>query len=216
MKKMRYNVLPASLLLAKAQCKIGLRVTFLLAAALLAVFPLFFGVQYLNAVSAASFLERFVALAGIVLLVPIFAPEQDHNILDIVRARMLPQTCIILIRLALSLACLFALITILALIMKSGECTFPLWPFTAGTFITALTLGSVGFAGAGLTNNVVTGYCLSFLLWFANFTLRDKLGLWYLFSMTREDFRPKYVLLPSATLIIIATFLIRYVRKRLR
>ena len=49
--------------------------------------PVIFGISSLNAQEAAQPLEMFLSLTGIVLLTPIFLPEQNENIRDLVRSK---------------------------------------------------------------------------------------------------------------------------------
>ena len=54
---------------------------------LLGVSPLLMGVENLSAVDSAKALERYVALIGIIMLTPVFLPEQDIEIRELVYAK---------------------------------------------------------------------------------------------------------------------------------
>ena len=46
---------------------------------LLAVSPLFLGVENLSAEDTSKVLERYAALTGIIMMTPVFLPEQDKT-----------------------------------------------------------------------------------------------------------------------------------------
>ena len=58
----------------------------LVCAALLGLSPFLMGVKNLTAVDTAKVLERYAALIGIIMLPPIFLPEQDKDIRELVYA----------------------------------------------------------------------------------------------------------------------------------
>lgn len=59
----------------------------LVTAALLCLSPLVLGVSNLEAPDTAKVLEMYVALTGIILLTPVFLPEQNKDLRDLVYAK---------------------------------------------------------------------------------------------------------------------------------
>ena len=188
----------------------------LLSAILLLGAPVFVGLKYLDETASAVVLERYVSLVGIILVVPLFFPEQDKNISEVIEAKYTSHNMIIFCRLVLSILIVFALISLMALIMYLGECSFPVGKYILGTFVSALALGSLGFAGAGITNNIIAGYLVSVCYYILNMGLGKKLGNFYLFSMSRGSFDEKYYLLGAALLIIVTTFVVIFINSKKR
>ena len=65
---------------------------------LLAVSPLLMGVANLSAEDTAKVLERYAALTGIIMLTPVFLPEQDQNLRELVCAKYVSSASVYLVR----------------------------------------------------------------------------------------------------------------------
>lgn len=106
----------------------------LLSVLLTALAPVLFGITELDATAAAIRLERFVALIGIVLLVPIFAPEQERDIRDLTETKPVSQTGIMLVRLCTAVLAMLAMIAGFAGAMAWSGSEFPFIRYVLGTF----------------------------------------------------------------------------------
>jgi len=51
------------------------------------VTPLIMGVKNLDSVNTAKILDVYVSLLGIIVLVPIFMPEEDEDIKDLIKSK---------------------------------------------------------------------------------------------------------------------------------
>ncbi len=179
----------------------------LLAIVIALLTPIIFGISSLNAQESAQPLEMFLSLTGIVLLTPIFLPEQNENIRDLVRSKRIDHIAICFIRLVYSvifLACIFGIFTI---IMHYCESNVTIQHFTGG-FASGIFLGALGFSFAGITGNSIIGYMVSMMYYICNFMLKEDLQHWYLFSMSFGNFEGKYWLSGSAAAIFLITFVI--------
>ena len=65
---------------------------------LLVVSPLLMGVANLSAEDTAKVLERYAALTGIVMITPVFLPEQDKNLRELVCAKYVDSAKVYLVR----------------------------------------------------------------------------------------------------------------------
>ena len=65
--------------------------------------PAFFGITSLDAREAAQPLERLLSLTGTVLLTPIFLPEQNENIRDLIRSKRTDYLAVCAVRLIYSI-----------------------------------------------------------------------------------------------------------------
>ncbi|MDE7325898.1 MAG: hypothetical protein K2N63_06450 [Lachnospiraceae bacterium] len=189
--------------------KINLRHNFLphLAAALgiALLAPVIFETSSLDAKLAAQPLEMFLCLVGAILFTPVFLPEQDENIRDLIRSKQTNYLAVCALRFLYSVFTLAAIIACFTLFMRSCESAVGLQHFF-GAFASALFLGVLGFSGAGISGNVTVGYMVAMIYYIVNFTLKEKLGNFYLFSMSSGNGEGKVFLLAAALLLVVVVF----------
>lgn len=172
------------------------------AAVMLCLFtPLLIGTANLDLNSAAMPLEMFVSLIGIVLLTPVFQPEQNEEIYDLVSSKYCNIGKVYLIRTLYSVVVVILLICLFTVYMQAqgSDVTIIL---VFGTVANAIFLGSMGMLTSALTGNTVIGYMPPFLYYALNIGMGPKLGSFYLFSMTVGNFRAKIWLLAAGVLMI--------------
>lgn len=189
--------------------KINLRHNFLphllAALAVTLLTPVVFETASLNGMLAAQPLEMFLSLTGALLLTPIFLPEQDGAIRDLIRSKRTDYLAVCALRVAYSTMVLAALIGGFTLFMRWRESAVG-WPHFFGAFASALFLGVLGLAGAGLSGNVTVGYMVAMIYYIVNFTLKEKLGDFYLFSMSCGEDGGKGFLLAVSVVLAAAVF----------
>ncbi len=177
---------------------------FLVAVIITLLTPVVFGISSLDSIRSAQPIEMLLSLTGTVLLTPVFLPEQNENIRDLIRSKKTDYISICIMRVIYSVVTLALITGAFVLIMKLCESDINIKHF-AGGFSTALFLGSLGFCTAGISRNISVGYMVSMIFYIANFALKDKLGNFFIFSMSAGSFSEKYYLLLSSLIIIIFT-----------
>lgn len=180
---------------------------FLTAAYLLSI-PLFRGIANLDMVHSAECLEQSVILVGIFLIVPLNVPEQSKAIQEVVYTRKISHWKILLLRFVMSTLLLITMVSLFSGIMLWKNCTFTFAVYVAGTVISAMALGSLGFAVSVLSNSVVAGYLASAGYFLLNFlgNVSEK-SIFYLFSMGKSNYTTKIYLLGWSLLIIAASLI---------
>lgn len=168
--------------------------------------PIIFGISSLNGRESAQPLEMLLSLTGTVLLTPIFLPEQNENIRDLIRSKRTDYLAVCFIRLIYSLFFLAVIFGIFTLIMYSSESEITLRHFIGG-YSSALFLGALGFFLAGISKNTVIGYMVSMIYYISNFAMKDELKNLYLFSMSAGSFEEKYWLIGSSVVLFVVTFI---------
>lgn len=168
--------------------------------------PVIFGISALDPILSAQPLEMLLPLTGTVVLTPVFLPEQDENILALMRSKRTDYLAVCAVRVAYSIVYLGIIISGFVGFMKLRECQVTP-QHLIGSLATALFLGSLGFLAAGISRNAAVGYMVSFIFYIANFSLKEKLGKLFLFSMSVGSFEEKYYLLAASVLMIAAAFL---------
>lgn len=187
--------------------KINLRHNTLLSIAvavfLCLVTPFFIGTTNLDRNSAAMPLEMFVSLIGIVLLVPVFQPEQNEEIDALVSSKYCSTAKVHLIRTVYSVGIAALLICVFMVYMKLQSCDVA--PILAlGTISDALFLGSMGMLTSALMRNTVIGYMPPLLYYALNIGIGPKLGSFYLFSMITGSYTAKLWLFTAGLAMITA------------
>lgn len=192
----------------KVNFLLAVRTNLFLAAAYLLSISLFRGIANLDMVHSAECLEQSVILVGIFLIVPLNVPEQSKAIQEVVYTRKISHWKILLLRFVMSTLLLITMVSLFSGIMLWKNCTFPFAVYVAGTVISAMALGSLGFAVSVLSNSVVAGYLASAGYFLLNFlgNVSEK-SVFYLFSMEKGNYTTKICLL-GWTLLMIAASLI--------
>lgn len=169
---------------------------------------LVFNITALQSREAARPIELLLCFTGVMLFVPVFYPEQNEDIRDVIRSKKIDHMVICMIRIAYSVVIMAGLIAFFVLIMKMHESNVGAEHFISG-LASAWFLGAVGFAAAGMTNNVTVGYMAAMLYYLVNYGLKDKLGVFFLFSMSysgKSD-TAGYMVVGAAVLMGITLFL---------
>ncbi len=154
------------------------------AAALLILTKLMFNINSLEGAAVAQPLEMLLVWIGPALLATVFLPEQNLEIRDVVRARQTGYLPICLLRLLYSGLTVILLVLVFTGIMKAGESQvlpYHVW----GSVCSALLLGALGLAGAGISGNAAGGLMVCMLYYLASYGLGRRLGGFSLFSMSK-------------------------------
>lgn len=177
---------------------------FIIAVIIAVLVPVVFSIHTLDARASAQPLEMLLPFIGPILLTPVFLPEQDGDIRDVIRSKKTDHMLVCVIRIIYSAIAIALLTAVFVLVMRQCECAVT-WKHILGSFASSLFLGTTGFAAAGLSGSVSAGYMTSMVYYAANIGLKDKLGVCYLFSMYgNKDFDSKYWLIALSILIITA------------
>ena len=201
----------------KVQIKLSLLVNLLVAIFILAITPLLFGIKYLDPIASSKVLERFISLIGIILITPIFLPEQDKNIAEIVESKYTSHIRTYLLRFFISIIAVFILISGFVAIMVFGSCEFNIPKYIIGTFLTAFFLGTLGAITYGFSDNIITGYLIPLIFYIWNmFSSSKEVKNLYLFSLVNDSFSEKYWLLGFGALFIIVVIFYKWFVIRIR
>lgn len=170
-----------------------------------------FNITSLQGRAVAQPIEFLLCFMGVMLLTPIFLPEQNREICDVICSKKISYLKICGIRVIYSAAALLLLEGVFVGLMYLLESRVTWQHFIGGT-ATALFLGAIGLAVAGLSDNTIAGYMMTFVYYLANYGLKQKLGVFNLFSMYMGSFEEKWWQLGGGIVLIIMTFVI--IRKK--
>lgn len=181
---------------------------FLAALGVLVAAFIIFGVTGLTEQEAAQPLELLVSWVGPVLLTPIFLPEQNREIRDVVRSKRTDYRVICGIRAGYSVAALILCVSLYIGLLQLNECQVS-GRLLFGAVATALFLGAVGLFSAGISDNAAVGYMAAMMYYLVNYGMRDRLGVFYLFGMRGGEYAGKGWLAAGAICLIFAALGIR-------
>ena len=145
-------------------------------------------------------LEMFFSLIGIVMLTPVFAPEQNADIDDLVSSKYVGTVKIYLIRTVYSIIVVALFTGLLSVYMSIRNCDV-----TPELMVTS-----------SICNNTVIAYMIPLVYYALNYGMGDRLKKYYLFSMAAGEFEPKIWMLITGILLITASILLRAAQKKFR
>ncbi len=177
-----------------------------IAVAVAVLTPVIFSISALDFAAAAQPLEMLLCMTGTALLTPVFLPEQNENIRDVIRSKRTDYLTVCLIRTVYSVIALAAVIGMFTAVMKLCESSVTLIHFGAG-FASAFFLGAVGLAFAKFGGSPTVGYMASMIYYLGNFGLKDKLGKFFLFSVSGGEKSVNFTLIVGGAIIIAVTFI---------
>ncbi len=181
---------------------------------LTALTPVIFSLTALNAQLSAQPLEMYLALTGMLLLTPVFLPEQDDTVRDVVRVRPVSYLQICALRVIAMIFILLLLYAAVMLLMKHGSCQISLSHFYGGT-ASAVFLGSIGFCASAFSDNTVIGYMTAIMYFILNLSAKEELGEFYLFGMSSAASLNKIWLYIGAAVLFAISFAYLKVLKKI-
>jgi hypothetical protein len=183
---------------------------FILSVLLLLLTPFVFGTANVDAKTAAVPLEMFVSLIGIILLTPVFLPEQSGSIRDVVESKATASAFVYSIRIGIALFSMLALIAAFVLYMKGNGCTVSLVSAVFGTFSSSIFLGALGLFIYGISDTLIVGYMAPMVYYMLNlFGGKKYFGKLYLFAMSSGNMSEKYWLISVGIVLILSVLLIK-------
>lgn len=199
---------------AKINLKHNAGLSLLVSAAFMLLVPGIVGTANLDRYAAAGPLEMFVSLIGIVMLTPVFGPEQNAEIDDLVSSKYVSTTKIYLVRTGYSLVILALLIGLFSGYMSLRNCEITLW-LIIGTLADAIFLGSLGMIASSICNSTVVAYMIPLVYYTINYGMGSRLRHFWLFSMRTGQFAPKVCMLITGILFVIVSLILKGIRRKI-
>ena len=176
--------------------------------------PLVFSISALDFTSSARPVEMLLCMTGTALLTPVFLPEQNENIRDVIRSKKVDYLTVCIMRTVYSTIALAAIIGAFVFAMKLCECDVTIAHFGAG-FGSAFFLGAIGLAFAKFGGSPTVGYMASLIYYMLNFT-GSRLGSFWLFTMSNGKRSVNFALMIWGTVIIAGTFIVSKIIEKIK
>lgn len=181
---------------------------------MLCLSPLLMGVSNLEAADTAKVLEMYVVFIGIVLVPPVFLPEQNRDIRDLVNSKYISSSVVYGIRLLGNVMLLAVLLGGYVWILRYNGCHFPAVKYYLGALAGMLFFGTLGLFSYGASNNLIIGYMIPIFYYIAAMGSGAKyLKQFYPFSMMKNSFDEKGYLMAAAILLAIGGIWLRSRRR---
>ncbi|HKL80041.1 MAG TPA: ABC transporter permease [Mobilitalea sp.] len=196
---------------------ISLLINVFMSVVFLIMIPVIFGINDLDRLDAARILEQFVSIIGIILLTPIFRPEGNKDVREVIESKYTSQTAIYILRMLMSTITILLLVWCFAACMEANRSEIMMWDYVMGTFATAMFLGSLGLLVYAVSDQIILCYLTTAgYLIFNLFTGSRYVGKFYLYSMMRGNMEEKYWLLGASVLMLVIPLLIKLIISKLR
>lgn len=186
----------------------------LISIGLLLFSPLILGTRNLDMSQSAKVLEMYVALIGIILFVPVFQPEQNREIRDLITSKYTSILSIYSVRVVLM--ALFSGILLLGYmeVMRHGNCEMQMGKYFFGALAEIIAFGGLGILAYAVSDNLIIGYMAPIIYYVLSYGGGAKyLGKFYPFAMI-TDYETKYVLFIAGIICMIVGVIIRGKRQR--
>ena len=164
-----------------------------------------FNLKALSAVAALQPIEMLMCFTGVTMMTPIFLPEQNQNIKDVICSKWVDYTKVCLIRFIYSIVSVIVLNIVFVMIMKVLESEISIFHILAA-IAGALFLGSIGFFVSGITGNATAGYMVAMCYYLINYGVKKELGVFNMFSGTVCAFKDKAWLVLWSAVLVTLTF----------
>ena len=199
--------------ITKVQIKYNAWQHFLISVLLLAASPLVLGISNLDAAQTAKVLETYVALVGILLFVPVFLPEQDRDLWDVVKARYTKITTVYLTRILISFLFSALLTLIFLMVMRAGNCEMESLKYYFGTMAEVIAFGGLGIFAYAVSDNLIVGYMIPLGYYVAGISAGYRyMKKLYPFGML-TDYETKYWIL-GAGIVLMSCGILLFRRRR--
>lgn len=176
--------------------------------------PVIIGISNLDFLQAAKVVDIYLSLFGIVLCVPLFIPDEDHSIRELILTKKESMFVVQVIRLVEGVLLLLISLVLFLLLMKQQGSNFPYNQYLYGGITNCLFLGGLGIISYSLVDNLAVAYMIPVLYYVMCMGgAKRYLGKFYLFSMMGGSTEDKIYLLTTGIIMIVLGIIIRNVKK---
>lgn len=198
------------LAIAKEHLKFNICPHMLAALLMLILSPFLMGTRNLTSMETAKVLETYAALLGIVLLPPMFWPEQNRDVRDLIRSKFVDIRVVYAVRLIINISAMALFLLIYIQILIHGQCRFDAGRYYVGTLAEMLALGGLGAICYSLSDNLVIGYMAPVIYYIAAWGGGIKyMGIFYPFSMMAGKSEYKWALMAAGIVFLVCAVWMR-------
>lgn len=176
----------------------------------LLVSPFMIGMKNLDSYQTAKVIEVFFSLFGILLFIPVFMPDINESIVDLIASKKESMGILLFMRFLTSLCLAAAILLGLLCALHVGNCQFSFYQGFYGGMANCLFLGGMGMLFFALFNHMALAYMMPVLYYIICYGGGKKyLGSFYLFSMMWGSFAEKHFIMAAALIMICLSITLR-------
>lgn len=200
--------------IAKVNWKHNLMPHTIVAVLLCVASPLIMGVENLDETQVAKILELYLSFLGMILLIPVFLPDTNKDVRDLIASKKIPITGIRIIRMLEALVVLTVLLTVYLAALKYGKCQFRFGTCFYAAFATCLFQGGLGVLLYSVIDNIALAYMIPFLYYIISMGAGNKYlgkfwlsGFSYSSAMGGNAEDKLYLLVAGAVMLVLALWI---------
>lgn len=200
--------------IAKVNGKHNLLFHCIIAALLCVLAPFIMGVKNLQEPQVAKIIEFYLGFLGVILLIPLFLPDTNKDIRDLIASKKTPITGVRVIRFLEALLCLTILLLLFLWALKMGNCEFHYGNCFYAAIANCVFMGGIGLLVYSVIDNIAVAYMIPFLYYIISMGGGKKyLGKFWLMSFSAGSIEDKKYLLAAGCLMIVVSLVIRWKRR---
>ncbi len=202
--------------IVKINWKHNLFFHFVIAVLLCVAAPFLMGVNNLEEPQVAKIIEFYLGFLGVILLIPLFIPDTNKDVRDLIASKKTPITGVRICRILEALICLSGLLLVFLYILKLGDCEFRYGICFFVAIANCVFMGGIGLLIYSVIDNIALAYMIPILYFTVSMGSGKKyLGKFWLFGFSSgSSIGEKSYLLAAGVVMIAAALLIRKVRRR--
>jgi len=168
------------------------------------------GTKNLDQNQVAKIVESYLSLCGVILLIPVFMPEINKDIRDLVASKKESMIMLYFIRIIWAVLFIMVIGCCFLLYLKWGNCIFDLGELFYTMMANALFLGGMGMFIFALSDQVVFAYMIPLMYYVGNFGGRKFWENFWLFSMqSGSGIREKHYLFVGGIIFLTGAVFVR-------
>lgn len=189
--------------IAKYNLKINMLPHILLMVLFCIFAPIIIGTQNLNSMKTAQVLEYYLSLCGPIICIPLFLPDQNKEIRDLMKTKSIPVIVIHLIRTVELIFSLIVAILLFLLYLKESNCDFIYEVYFYATLATCFFLGGLGALIFSISDNMILAYMIPIMYYLLCFFNKSEImKQFFLFSLSKGSLVEKHYLFIAGIIMI--------------
>lgn len=176
--------------------------------------PLIMGMKNLEEPQVAKIIEFYLGFLGVILFIPLFLPDTNKDIRDVIASKKMPITGIRMIRLLSALFLLIIMLLVFLGALKEGNCNFHYGKCFYAAVANCVFMGGLGLLFYSVADNIALAYMIPLLYYIVSMGSGSKyLGRFYLMGFSAGSIEDKKYMMAAGVLMMAAALIIRWKRR---
>lgn len=185
-----------------------------LAVVLCLLVPLVFSLNDLDQYLVSIPLEMIVILTGVVILVPLFLPEQDKAVFDVMYTKQTPPLYVNIVRALYSILSVLLIAAVFLLVLHLLHSDVRMVHYL-GTVSSALFLGGLGALAFAVSNNIAVSYMVPVIWYVLCMNAGRHLKMFDVMMLSHGRIEPKSLQLITGIVLLTAAVVFKSSRTKI-